>query len=85
MNFFKVVKKDYVTSYVENIIFMAITSNGKFLFGTNVSVDRNKDISIGKWKEWRINYGTSGAKNYETALPYVECINEAMNFLKSKQ
>ena len=78
---FKIQRKDYSCSFYETIKLYAIDVNKKDIFGASAIISRHKDLKTGRFRKWEINYGTSGSKTYEEALPYIAVINKAMEIL----
>jgi hypothetical protein len=81
---YKIVREERSLNSFQRITFKAIDKKGKRIFGASADLDRNKSWKNDRWEEWRLNYGSSGAKNYKDSLPYIEVINMAMKELKNK-
>lgn len=86
-------KKFSIVRYIRNddtyqrVEFRALDEKGKYIFGTMVAVTRFRlklDIKNSSWELWELNWSCSGTKTYENALPYVESINTAMEFMKKE-
>ena len=84
-------KQDFKLTGIENlgysfelIEFLAVNEKGKTIFGAKASISRHKDLITRQQEEWKINYGTSGSKDYKTVLPYVAVINQAMEELRKR-
>ena len=82
MKNFKINRKESKNKYTQLIEFYAVNSNNKEIYGADANIIRGKDDDSGKWEDWKLNYGSTGAKTYEEKLPYVQVIVEAMEELK---
>jgi len=81
---FKIQTTYELTKSFERIMICAVDKQDNSIFGATAEVYRHKSITDSIWGEWVINYGTSGAKTYQEALPYIQVINKALEILKLK-
>jgi len=84
MKKFKIVKEEIKTDYMEMIKVKAVDENEKEIFGARCEVYRDKSLVDFSWKEWKINWPTTGAGTYEEKLPYFEVIRAGMEELKKR-
>ena len=71
------------TTY-EIIVFQAVDSKGKRIFGARAELHRWLRVECARksWTDWMINYGSCGEQTYGEKLPHVMAINKAMEELK---
>lgn len=81
MKKFTIAKRERRNDHYHQIEFQAVDHEGKDIFAADATLSRSKDFRTDEWEPWKLNYGSSGAKDYETSRPYIEVLNKAFDEL----